>query len=353
MSISVDIHKSFGSFELDCRFSSEGGVMGLLGASGCGKTMTLQCIAGVQKPDSGRIVVGDRVLFDSEKKINLVPQERHVGYLFQNYALFPNMTVEQNIECSLIGQSRVNHTRIPKAERKDRISAIIKSMRLDGLEKRKPAQLSGGQQQRVALGRILIGSPDIILMDEPMNALDSFLKEKLRQELIEILSDFNKDAIIVTHDRTEAYEMCEHLAVMDNGSVVASGNAKELFDHPGNRTAAVLTGCKNIATAQKISDHEVFVPSWGILLQSAEHVREGVCAVGIRAHYFYPAEVRNSNPVTITETIEQPFEWIIKFRYAAQDPASEAIWWRIPKSGHALPAAEVLGVAPEDVLLLY
>ena len=353
MSIKVDIKKSFGTFTLESSFESEGGVTGLLGASGCGKTMTLQCIAGVQKPDSGLIVINDHVLFDSKKKINLIPQERRVGYLFQNYALFPNMTVEQNIECSLIGNARVNRTKISREEKKEKIRSIMERMHITGLEKRKPSQLSGGQQQRVALGRILIGSPDIILMDEPMNALDTFLKAKLRQELVEILSDFNKDAIIVTHDRDEAYEMCRHIAIMDNGHIISYGKTKEIFDSPGCRAAAVLTGCKNITDAQKVSEHEAFIPSWGITLKTAESLRDDLTGIGIRAHYFFENETENSYPVNITEVTEQPFEWTIKFRYPYQDQASSDIWWRIPKSGRTEPKAEKLGVPPECVLPLY
>ncbi len=264
------------------------------------------------------------------------------------------MTVVQNIECSLTGQSRVQHARISKEERRIRIAKIIEQMQLTGLEKHKPSQLSGGQQQRVALGRILIGSPDIILMDEPMNALDTYLKERLRQELMGILSDFGKDVIIVTHDRTEAYEMCENLCIMDNGRVVASGSSRHLFEHPGSRIEAVLTGCKNIAEAKKVSDHELFVPAWGIRLKTEDALREGLTGVGIRAHYLYEDERENAFPVTIAEMVEQPFEWILKFRYEGQDPASDPVWWRIPKSGEKPPlCAGKLGVNPRDVLPLY
>ena len=145
MAVSVDIEKKLHGFTLKVKLESDGSPMGILGASGSGKSMTLRCIAGIQTPDSGRIVVNDKVLFDSEKKINLKPQERKVGYLFQNYALFPTMTVEKNIACGYRGD---------KKHLKAKVADYIERYQLNGLEKRYPGQLSGGQQQRVALARI-------------------------------------------------------------------------------------------------------------------------------------------------------------------------------------------------------
>ena len=146
--------------------------------------------------------------------------------------------------------------------------------------------------------------------------------------------------------------MCDHLAIMEDGHICENGPSRELFERPQTRTGAVLTGCKNIANAEKISDDEVFVPSWGVTLKTLPGIEDGICAVGIRAHYFYENETANANPVTITERIEQPFEWIVKFRYPGQDPSSDPIWWRVAKSGKTIPDADVLGVAPGDVLPL-
>ena len=350
MSFDIDIRKSFGSFELNSRVKSEGGIVGLLGASGCGKSMTLQCIAGVIKPDKGHIIVNDRVLFDSDSGIDLVPQKRRVGFLFQNYALFPNMTVEQNINCGLLG---IKDDSLNKEIRKERVAEMINKMRLEGLEKQKPAQLSGGQQQRVALGRILIGKPDIIMMDEPMSALDNYLQEKLRMELVEYLRDYNKDTIIVSHDRNEAYEMCDSIAVMDKGEILVKDETKKVFAAPGCRVAATLTGCKNIADAEKISDREIYVPSWGVTLKTEETVKDGLCAIGIRAHHFYSDKEENSYPVRITEVVEQPFEWVAKFRYEGQDQESEPVWWRISKNEPFDPETDHLGVCGRDILPLY
>ena len=156
MSLYVDIEKRLGAFRLQSKFEVAGETLALLGASGCGKSMTLKCIAGIVTPDRGRIVLNGRVLFDSEKKIDLTPQQRRVGYLFQQYALFPNMTVEQNILCGIREGSR--------AEKRALAAEKIRMFRLEGLEKKHPAQLSGGQQQRVALARILCSEPQALLL---------------------------------------------------------------------------------------------------------------------------------------------------------------------------------------------
>ena len=350
MSVDIKIRKSFGSFELESEFYSEGGIMGLLGASGCGKTLTLQSIAGVIRPDEGHIIVNDRVLFDSEKKIDLHPRDRRVGYLFQNYALFPNMTVEQNINCGLLGESKREKRKISPEERAGRIKNVIEKMGLEGLEKRKPDQLSGGQQQRAALGRMLIGKPDIILMDEPMSALDSHLKLRLRFELLETLNDYGIDTIIVTHDRDEAYEMCNNIAVMDKGKIVEKGETKQLFTKPLTKTGAVLTGCKNVVRAEKDSPQGIFVPEWGVHFDTGRDVADETAYVGIRAHYFGPDIAENSNRIRITDILEQPFEWVVKFRYENQADSSEPVWWRLPKTEKFDESVDRIGVMGKDVL---
>ena len=208
--IELDIHKRWGSFSLDVQLRHQGGILGLLGASGCGKSKTLQCIAGIERPDAGKIVVGTRTFFDSERQVNVPVPQRRVGYLFQHYALFPNMTVEENIRCGV-------RTASPKGEARQQVRDMMERLRLTGLERQKPAELSGGQQQRVALARILVNEPDILLLDEPFSALDSYLKEKVMTELKDLLQQFPKDVVLVTHSRDEAYQLCQSIAVLDGG----------------------------------------------------------------------------------------------------------------------------------------
>ena len=345
--IDISVYKDWGSFTLDVRLHHQGGVLGILGASGCGKSKTLQCVAGIERPDEGRIVVDARTLFDRQQGIDVPVAQRRVGYLFQHYALFPNMTVEENIRCGV----RPGAT---KDAARQRVTSMMERMRLTGLEKQKPAELSGGQQQLVALARILVNEPDILLLEEPFSALDSYLKEKVITELKALLAEFPKDVILVTHSRDEAYQLCDSIAVLDGGRVSAVAPTKELFANPQSKEAAILTGCKNIVEAGKSGPESVFIPDWQVTLHTGGRpVGDDLCAIGIRAHAFYGSEGTNTLPVVITEEIEQPFEWIVKFRYRSQSVAAPDIWWRFAKTDRPETLPDRLGIDGDDILLLY
>ena len=236
MSLLVEIEKQLGNFHLNVRFQAETETLALLGASGCGKSMTLKCIAGIMTPDRGRIVLNGRVLFDSEARIDLPPQQRRVGYLFQNYALFPTMTVEKNILCGIRSGS--------KAEKAAALSATLHRFRLEGLEKRYPAQLSGGQQQRVALARILCSQPEVILLDEPFSALDSYLKWDLELKLSDFLENFSGPILWVSHDRGEVFRNCKRVCILDQGASQGTFTLRQLFHEPETEAAARLSGCQ-------------------------------------------------------------------------------------------------------------
>ena len=352
MSLFVNIRKKLGDFYLDIRFETDGDVLGLLGASGSGKSMTLKCIAGIEKPDEGKIILDGVTLFDSEKRINLPPQKRKVGYLFQNYALFPNMNVRQNILCGL-------HRETDKAVKEHALAEILEMTGLKECEKQRPHELSGGQQQRVALARILVGSPNLLMLDEPFSALDSQLRARLQIELSRLLKSFGKSVLLVTHNRTEAYRICRQIALVADGKILIQKNTKELFADPEIREAAIMTGCKNIMDAEKTGEFELFVPAWGIHLTTALPLRDKPVAVGIRAHYFDAATSDNCYPVRFVEMTEEPFENILQFRYEGQDENSTALWWRLPKEKapdrpHEPGVAPYeLGIAPQNVLPLY
>lgn len=208
MSLSVDIEKKIGAFHLRCAFEAENETMALLGASGCGKSMTLRCIAGILRPDRGKIVLNGRTLFDSEKHIDLPPQERRVGYLFQQYALFPHMTVEKNI---LAGTREGART-----ERRDAVQKIMRTLGLEELAKRLPGQLSGGQQQRAALARILVGKPELLLLDEPFSALDYQTRLAVSGDISQIIRREHKTALLVTHDISEAISLSDRIVVLSH-----------------------------------------------------------------------------------------------------------------------------------------
>lgn len=346
MSLSVHIKKKAGDFQLAVDFEHADGITGILGASGCGKSMTLKCIAGILKPDEGRIVLNGRILFDSEKKINIKPQERNVGYLFQNYALFPNMTVEQNILC---GMPKEKNKRVRNA----RMEEMLEIMELSSIRKLFPHQLSGGQQQRCALARILVSEPEVLLLDEPFSALDSYLREQLQTQVRVILERFGKDVFMVSHSRDEVYYLCNQVAIMDRGRILNQGKTKAVFADPQSKTAAILTGCKNIADAYKIGEYEVCVPDWGICLKTKAPVRDDLCAVGLRAHYFHPKAKENNFHVSFVSEREEPFELRLLFRYKSQTQGTQDIWWRIPKDRRPENMPGCLGIASENVLLFY
>ena len=233
----------------------------------------------------------------------------------------------------------------------------IELMQLQGLERRYPAQLSGGQQQRVALARILVSQPRLLMLDEPFSALDSHLREKLLVEMKELLRGYGGVSLAVTHSRDEAYDLCRTIALMENGSIHAHKPTKQLFADPGTVTGAMMTGCKNIAKAHRVDEFSVEVPDWGLRLRTARPVRENLCAVGVRAHYFSANSSQNSFPVRILDMVEEPFEDIIRFRYRSQADGTPDLWWRIPKQYRPQDRVKngdfSLGVAPANVLLLY
>ena len=247
----VDIEKSLGAFRLRAQLRAEGEMLALLGASGSGKSMTLQCIAGIERPDRGHIELDGRVLFDSEKKIDLPPQQRHVGYLFQNYALFPNMTVRENVACCVRNRK----------ERQAQTDALLRRFRLTGLEDRHPRQLSGGEQQRTALARIFASKPSVILLDEPLSALDEFLRRELAQQIFDLLSDFDGSVIWVTHDAQEALSVCKNVCVLENGQSSGIFPTQTLFSDPQTAAQARLAGLRNLYRCEN-----GFLPELGLHL---------------------------------------------------------------------------------------
>ncbi|ATW24920.1 sulfate/molybdate ABC transporter ATP-binding protein [Candidatus Formimonas warabiya] len=255
----VQIQKKFAGFQLDVGFTVSSGVTALFGPSGSGKSVTLKSISGLLAPDQGEISLHDTVLFSSREGINVPPQKRRIGYLFQNYALFPHLNVAENIVYG------IRH--LPKEEQQEKRTKLIQMMQLHGQEKKKPGEISGGQQQRVALARTLATDPQLILLDEPFSALDSAVKSSLRAELLDILEAKNIPAIIVTHDLNEAYSMSDHITIIEMGRIMQSDNKWNIINAPANIAVAELTRAKNIFSGTIAKQEEMektgVNTSWG------------------------------------------------------------------------------------------
>ncbi len=344
MSISVDIEKSFGSFTLRAAFEAENETLALLGASGCGKSMTLKCVAGIEKPDRGRIVLDDTVLFDSERGINLSPQERRTGLMFQNYALFPGMTVLQNIRAGARRERDRNR-------REAAIERVMDSFSLAELASRYPHQLSGGQQQRVALARILVSGPQILLLDEPFSALDSHLRFRLEQELRAVIRGFGKTVLLVSHDRDEVYRMADKIAIMKDGKIEVFGGKKDVFAAPLTKNAAMLTGCKNISRMEKLGDGRVFATDWQLEL-CTRGGEEKATHIGIRMHDIRMGDGENSVYCSIAEIIENPFSVTFMLKPEGAENAVP-IGWETDKTKLSIARQDKIWISlPPDSLLL-
>ncbi len=302
MAIECQLKYKAGDFLLDVDFISKAKRIGILGASGAGKSMTLKMLAGILSPDRGRIVVDGRILFDRAGRIDLKAQKRRAGYLFQNYALFPSMTTRQNIGIG-IPEGQGDRDRI--------VSSLIRRFGLEGQENHYPSQLSGGQQQRAALARILAAAPAFILLDEPFSALDGHLRDRMNRELILQLEDFPGTVIMVSHSRDEIYRFSEEILILDQGQLIDQGSREDVFAHPAGVRAAALTGCKNFSRAARTDDHHLRALDWDLTIYTKQILPEKLTAIGYRAHDFIPVwgeEKENCLPFRLRYKDQLPFE---------------------------------------------
>lgn len=298
MSLSVNIQKKLGNFQLDIKFQAEQEVLALLGASGCGKSVTLRCIAGILTPDTGRIILDDVILFDSDQKINLPPQKRRIGYLFQNYALFPHMTVYQNIAVAIQNRSRREREAITRQK--------LRQFQLESVADLRPGQISGGQRQRTALARVLASEPGAILLDEPFSALDSYLKASLELELTEILQNFPGPILWVSHDRGEVFRNCQRVCVIDQGISQPVIHMTDFIAHPVTEAAARLSGCENFFDI--LPKGRFFIlPEWGLTFSYHHIIPENIRRIGIRAREVQLVNLINPENPTDLISENNPF----------------------------------------------
>lgn len=279
MIIKANISSKLDKFNAKFSFESSSDRIGILGESGAGKSLLLKFLAGIYNPDKGEIWLDDKCLYSTEKKINVKPQDRNIAYMFQNYALFPTMSVRQNIEIVVKGT---------REEKKEKADKLLKKFHIQELAGRKPGELSGGQQQRVALARVLAYEPAIILLDEPFSALDQGLKEILQLELENMLKDYAGKVIMVSHSMEELYKFSNELMVVSDGKIVEKGNKQELFHSPKTVKAARLIGINNILKVKPLEKNQIKLVNWDLSIEVLKRDVNNISSIGIRDEGFIP-----------------------------------------------------------------
>jgi molybdate transport system ATP-binding protein len=335
--IEVALQKELPGFTLDVAWAAGDEVVTLFGPSGAGKSLTLQCLAGLTRPDAGRVVVNGRVFDDAASEIHLSPQARHLGYVFQGYALFPHLTVAENVAFGLRGR--------PGAERRRRTTEVLAQLGLGDLAGRFPRELSGGQQQRVALGRAIAPDPAVLLLDEPLSALDAPLRRQLRAELRALIVGLRRTVVLVTHDLGEAYQLGDRLVLYEAGRVVQAGPKAEVLGRPESERVARLIGLRNVVrgTVVKTAPDRIEITWRGHTVEAVnsptvpfqaspgtsvafvvrpEHVRL------IRKDRVGPDPAHHMNRLrgTIVESIDHGTSWTLLFRIAAPGPPSQGAY---------------------------
>ncbi len=349
MSLVVDIKKTLDSFSLEVAFEADNERMALLGTSGSGKSMTLKCIAGIEKPASGKIVLDGQILFDSQKGIDLPPQKRRVGYLFQQYALFPNMTIEENIACGTRQMAR--------AKRRKAVTAMIERMKLSGQEKKRPAELSGGQQQRVALARILINNPKLLMLDEPFSALDSHLRWQLELELAKTIRTYTGTSLLVSHKQDEVYRLSDSVCVLNEGYAEQKRPVKELFEKPSTLSECLVLGLKNISRARAVNDFTVDAIDWGTRLTTSTVIPADISHIVVKDNdlMFANGEATNKIDCLIDHIIEDVSSSVVMLKTPGGKSDRSRLQFRMPKTtGQNLTGQETLSlqIDPSRVMLL-
>ena len=330
--LELALSKTLPEFKLQAAINLDREIKAILGPSGCGKTMTLKCIAGLITPDQGNIRLNQQILFDSEQGINLPARQRNIGFLFQNYALFPHLTVLDNIAFGIRS--------LPADERQARVEDLLPRMRLEGLGRRFPAELSGGQQQRVALARALAAVPQIALLDNLFSALDTIVKQRLSEELMEIQEYYRVHVLFVTHNLAEAYRLSSKMAIYDAGTVLQWGDRPSIIERPVSKQVAHLTGMENICSARisqiQGSRLQITVAGSNLTLSTenlAELALDQTRAVAIRPEYVRLAANEGENCIAarLLECTEELSLFSCHFQLGpVQDQIDIKVW--VPKT---------------------
>jgi ABC-type sulfate/molybdate transport systems ATPase subunit len=328
--ISARIRKTYAArpdsaaFSLELEFEAAAGITVLFGPSGAGKTLTLDSIAGFVRPDQGRILLDGEILFDGAAGVHLPPQARNCGYVFQNYALFPHMTLRKNLEFAV--------EKKPRLERHRRVNEMLERCHLVDAAGRRPHEVSGGQRQRCSIARALIGAPKLLLLDEPAQGLDAVLRAELYQVLRQVRADFETPVLLVTHDLDECFELGEEMLVLHGGRVVQSGPPGKILEQPANLEVARLLGAFNLLAGEirildpgrnlsrvLVSGSEIEGPYFPGRLKGDRVtvcVRPEQLSVAPRAAKPGPNQI----PVDLVRTVEKP-QWVrLEFLNSAGEP---------------------------------
>ena len=337
MSLCLDVRKKFPGFSLNVSLDVGDESLAVLGASGSGKSLTLSCIAGIVKPDEGRIIIDGVTVFDSSKGINIPPQRRRTGLMFQDYALFPNMTVEENI-------------RVSRRHCGNEADELIRRFSLESVRNLLPSQISGGQKQRTALARTLLSRPKILMLDEPFSALDSHLRFQTERELSEVFREFHGTVILVSHSMEESYRLCGKTAVLHGGHVEISGATDDVFSSPKTKQAAILTGCKNISRSSRTHDGKIFAVDLDIELQCPDCHGDPEY-VGIRSNNIIHGGGVNSFMFRVIKAVENPFSFTVML--LAKENASP-VFWEVNKNLWREIESDTVKISfpPENLLML-
>lgn len=346
MSLFVNIHKELRDYTLNLSFETEGEIMALLGASGSGKSAALRCIAGLERPDRGQIILNGRTLFDSAKHIDLPPQKRRVGFLHQRYALFPHMTVRQNLSAVV--------QKLSKGKQKDAVDTKLRVFRLEAQEGFYPAQLTAEQRQRAALARLLLSEPECFLLDDPFSGLDCHLRWQAELELTEMLRPLEGDVLLSTRDRDEVCRLCKTVCVISDGRNEEKSGVRDLMSVPRTVSAALITGCKNFSRVQRVDATHVKCLNWGVTMETTQQVNNICTYVGVREYDFHIARSGEPNrfDARVVRVIEGTSTVILLLAPDGGDAMirmelSKRDWLAVRNNG-----AILLGVAPEHVMTL-
>ncbi|MDO5690229.1 MAG: ATP-binding cassette domain-containing protein [Tissierellia bacterium] len=341
MSMKIDLNRKIGGFQLDLSFISSKRIVSVLGASGSGKSMTLKCVSGLVKPDRGVVHVDDSIYFDSEKGINLPTRERRIGFLFQNYALFPHMSAIENIKFG-----------IREGKHKEQIAErMLKDFYLEDLGDRYPSQLSGGQKQRVALARILATDPSLILLDEPFSALDGALRRRMEDEIIGKIREFDIPILFVSHDRNETYRISEDVLILNHGQMEVFGDKEEVFHRPKTLAAARIVGFENDSALEKWEENKCYAADYGLWLNLPKRSGRDAGHIAFRAQDLRLKPPSGDNAL---EVIHVNREIHGATALLSAENSKKSLRIELPESAAIPKLGEIVGIelSPEKIAML-